>query len=173
MLWPRPIAALLAVFAATAAFAGPVPPQGSTHVDIVDFGIYCRPEITGTEPAPDTSLGYVNLLGGDTTIRLHQQEIPAILGISFGVIVLPHQTIIGARMETYRPDKADPDIWFADLYEGDQKIRGFTFDFEDEVLPGIWRMEAWDSDTRLYSIEFEVLPPSALPGISADCNMLS
>jgi hypothetical protein len=34
-------------------------------------------------------------------------------------------------------------------------------------------MEAWDGDRRLYSVEFEVVPPSALPGDLSDCNLLS
>jgi Domain of unknown function (DUF3859) len=173
MLLLRPITAVFAVFAVTAAFAEPAPPQGSAMTDIVDFGIYCRPSVAGTEAAPDTSLGYVNVLAEDPVFRHQQQEVPAIIGVSFGVLALSHQTILNARMETYRPGKTSPDVWYADMYEGQTKSRGFTFEFEDELLVGLWRMEAWDGDTRLYIIEFDVVPPSALPGIGADCNMLS
>lgn len=162
-----------AFFAFSAAVAEPSPPQGSAFADIVDFGIYCRPAVTGTQPAPDTTLGYVNVLGGETIIRYRQQQVPATLGISFGVIAQPRRTVLSARMETYRPGRTTPDIWYSDLYEASPSARGFTFEFENELMLGSWRMEAWDGDTQLYSVEFEVVPPAEQPGIGADCNMLS
>ncbi|MBK6468130.1 MAG: hypothetical protein IPF96_15700 [Rhodobacter sp.] len=66
-----------------------------------------------------------------------------------------------------------PEIWYSDLFADVPSMRGYSFDFEAELIPGLWRMEAWDGETRLYSIDFEVVPPSALPGIGSDCNLLS
>ncbi len=34
-------------------------------------------------------------------------------------------------------------------------------------------MEAYDGDTLLYRVEWEVLPGDQLPGVSSDCDLLA
>ncbi|MFZ1470420.1 MAG: hypothetical protein WAT09_15810 [Paracoccaceae bacterium] len=153
--------------------ADPGPPTSIVSVQILDYGIYCRPVIDGTTAAPGTPLGYVNNFSGAPTYRYRQQEVPALLGISFGLSVVSDISIANVRVETLRPGATAPDVWFTDLEAGSAHARGFSFDFEDELQMGLWKMEAWDGDTRLYSIEFDVVAPSALPEIGPDCNFLS
>ena len=169
-----PIAALaLAVLAALPAAADPAPPRLAAGVTLMDYGIYCQPEIASRESAPDTRLGYVNIFEGEPVFRLRQQEVPALLGMSFGLVVTSDRDHIQARMETWRPDSDAPDIWYTDIAAGERRMRGFSFDVADELVTGLWRLEAWDGAQQLYAIEFDVVPPSRLPGIGPDCNFLS
>ena len=155
------------------ALADPAPPTASVLAEIVEYGIYCKPKEAGRVDAPDTALGYINLFEGEFDFRFHQQQVPAQLGMSFGLIIRPAIDVPVARMETYKPGTTAPEVWYTDLHAGEPKTRGFSFDFPEELILGTWRMEGWDGDTRLYSIEFQVVPPSALPGIGPDCNLLS
>lgn len=164
---------LVLLWSATAALADPAAPQSAQGIRFVEIGIYCRPESEGTEPAPETSLGYINLLATLPEFIHRQQRIPAALGISFGVVVQADHDILQARIETWKPGRDRPEIWYTDLYADTPRMRGFAFDFPEELILGTWRMEAWDGDTRLYSVEFEVQPASTLPGISSDCNLMS
>jgi hypothetical protein len=172
-LFKRTLIALPVTLVALAALAEPAPPVASPGVEIIGVGVYCRPEIETTEDAPETELGYVGLLPGVPELVFQQQEIPARLGISFGIITVTDRDIPGARMETWRPGAERPDIWYSDVIAGSPRISGFGFDFANELITGTWRMEAWEGDTRLYSVEFEVLPGTALPGVSSDCSLLS
>jgi hypothetical protein len=49
----------------------------------------------------------------------------------------------------------------------------FRFDYDHELVPGIWRFEAWEAGTLLYSVEFEVVPAEALPQIAQACGATS
>jgi hypothetical protein len=170
---PRLLTLLVLLFSATLALADPAPPTAIPGIRITDFGVYCRPDSEGTEPAPETSLGYINLLSALPEFVHRQQDIPATMGTSFGVVVQADRDILQARIETWKPGRDQPEIWYTDLFADTPRMRGFAFDFPEEVILGTWRMEAWDGDTRLYSVEFEVRPAESLPGISSDCNLLS
>ena len=161
------------VAAALPVLADPAPPLATPLVTIVEYGIYCRPDVEGTEAAPETSLGYINVFSGLPEFRFQQQQVPARLGVSFGLVVESSVDVAQVRMETWKPGREVPEIWYSDLFADVPSMRCYSFDFEAELIPGLWRMEAWDGETRLYSIDFEVVPPSALPGIGSDCNLLS
>ncbi|HMS96406.1 MAG TPA: DUF3859 domain-containing protein [Tabrizicola sp.] len=167
----RPL--LCAAILATPASAELAPISSAPGIVVESYGIYCKLDSEGREEAPLTDLGYVDLLPGMPDFAFRQRQVPARLGISFGIIILSDRDIPEARVETTRPGPADPDIWYDSIFAGEPDFTGFSFDFEHELMPGIWRMEAFDGPTRLYSVEFEVLPGGELPGISSDCNLLS
>lgn len=166
---------------AVAAFAlltGPAnaelaPITAAPGIKVESLGVYCNVESSGREDAPETDLGYIDLLTGIPEFAFEQREIPARLGISFGLVATSDRDISQARIETTRPGAAKPDIWYSDFIAGEPALRGFSFDFARELTPGIWRMDAFDGARLLYSVEFEVLPGTELPGVSSDCNLLS
>ena len=171
-------ATLLAACLSALVFCGPAhaeiaPPTAAPIIEITEYGIYCRPQTVSRSEAPETTLGYVDVFEGSPEFRYRQQEVPARIGVSFGVEVMPATDILNVRIETWRPGAGVPDIWYTDFYADTITMRGFAFDFEEELILGRWRMEAWDNDTRLYSVEFEVVVPSALPAIGSDCIFLS
>ena len=153
--------------------ADPIPPIASPGIQITEYGIYCKPDTERTEDAPETSLAYIQVFTGQPEFRYRQQDVPARLGVSFGVVVVSDVTIPEVRIETWKPGADKPEVWYTEFAAGGESMRGFSFDFEEELLTGMWRMEAWDGDTRLYSVEFDVLPPSSLPGVGSGCAFLS
>lgn len=166
-------ATLILALATGAALAELAPPRSGTGITLDKVGIYCRMETDGREAAPDTDLGYIQILAATPEFVFEQREVPARLGISFGVMSTSDRDILDARIEVYRPDTPKPDVWYSTFVANSPMLRGFSFDFAHELVPGIWRFAAFDGDIELYSVEFEVLPGSELPGISSDCNLLS
>jgi hypothetical protein len=171
---PRFLAALaLVALASLPATAEPAPPFTAPGVTIQDFGIYCRPGTTTLEAAPETTLGYIHKLSGLPVIAFRQQEVPARLGIHFGVIIRTDRDISGVRAETWKPGATRPEVWFTDHLADTPRARGYLLEFPEELLTGIWRMEAFDGATLLYSIEWELRPGDELPGVSSDCDLFS
>ena len=89
-----------------------------------------------------------------------------------GIVRKTADTIVKGKTSDVEKARALYDWVVANSYR-EPKTRGFSFDFPEELILGTGRTEGWDGDTRLYSIEFQVVPPSALPGIGPDCNLLS
>lgn len=140
---------------------------------IEKVGIYCKVDAEGRVDAPETELGYIQTMIAVPEFAFEQREVPARLGISFGILVTSDHDIPQARMEVTRPGLSKPDIWYSDFSAGGSEVRGFSFDFENELAPGVWLFAAYEGDQQLYSVEFEIVPGSELPGISSDCNLMS
>lgn len=173
----RPLHALLAALflaaAAIPALAELAPVRTAPGLVIEKLGIYCKLESEGREDAPGTDLGYIQVLAVTPDFAFEQREIPARLGISFGIMAISDRDIAQARVEVSRPGLSKPDVWYSDFNAGVAEVRGFSFDFAHELVPGIWRFAAYDGSVELYSVEFEILPGTELPGVSSDCNLLA
>jgi Domain of unknown function (DUF3859) len=168
-------ALVLGFLVATGSSAGAntsVPVTGP-GITIEAVGIFCRQGTTRREAAPGTTLGYVELVDGLPEIAFQQRTVPARIGVQFGVIFTADRDIPGIRNETWKPGATTPEVWSTDLLAGVTRSRGYSFDFNEELLTGIWRMEAFNGAELLYSVEFEVVSGSELPGIGSDCNLLS
>lgn len=167
------LSALIAGALALPALAELAPISAAPGIAIEKVGIYCKVETEGRVDAPETELGYIQTMVATPEFAFEQREVPARLGISFGILVTSDREIPVARMEVSRPDLPKPEVWYSDFTAGAAEIRGFSFDFANELVPGIWRFSAFDGDQLLYSVEFEILPGSELPGVSSDCNLLA
>jgi Domain of unknown function (DUF3859) len=166
-------ALLVAVLATGPVAAEPAAPVTAPGIVIEGAGIYCRTGTTLREEAPGTSLGYIQLFDSQPEFAFRQLQVPARLGVHFGVVVTANRDIAQVRNETWKPGAAQPEVWFADLQADAPKARGFSFDFPEELVTGTWRMMSFDGDTLLYAVEFEVVPGDTLPGVTSDCNLLS
>lgn len=164
---------LCVAFSAAAALAELSSPIVGPGITIQEMGIYCRTDTEATEPAPETALGYIFVLDQIPEFAFKQRLVPARLGVSFGLVVTADRDIAGARIDTWRPGATSADIWYSDFTAGVPRMRGFSFDFADELVTGLWRMEAYDGDTMLYSVAFDVRPGSEMPGVTSDCDLLS
>ena len=167
------LALVIPFVVANPTFAEPAPPVSDPEITLISFGIYCKPPVIDRQEAPDTRLGYIDLLEGTPEIRFQQQEIPARLGVSFGVVVQSPATLDPIRIEVWQPGSTKSESWAGALEAGFDHYSGFSFDTPEELQLGLWRMEAWEGDRRLFSVEFDVVPPSTLPGASSDCDLLS
>ena len=153
--------------------ADPAPPFVAPGVTILDLGVYCRPGSMTREDAPGTTLGYIQKLEKVPDMAFRQQEVPARIGVHFGIVVVTDRDIAGVRAETRIPGAGQPEVWFTDHTAGLPRTRGFVFEYEHELVPGPWVMEAYDGSTLLYRVEWQVMPGSQLPGVSSDCDLLS
>lgn len=170
---PTPLLTLLAALAAGPALADPAPPSTAPGIVIEAFGVHCNIESEGTQAAPGTESGFINLLSGTPEFTHRQQEVPARIGISFAVIAVPDRDIFDARLVTWKPGATQPEYWVSDMAAHEPSIQGFMFETPSELITGLWRLEAYEGDTQLYSVEFDVLPGDQLPGVTSDCNLLS
>ena len=168
-----PLLALPAALAAATAMADPAPPEAAPGILIENHGVHCNVETTGTQAAPDTESGEVNLLSGTPEFAFPGQEVPARLGISFGVVAVPDRDIFNVQFLTWKPGATKPEFWFADMTADAPHIQGFMFETPPELVTGLWRFEAREGDTTLYRVEFDVRPGSDLPGVTSDCHLLS
>lgn len=163
----------VALLLAQPAVAEPAPPFTAPGVTVIDFGVYCRPGTSTREAAPGTTLGYINRIQGLPVMAFRQQDVPARLGVHFGVIVVIDRDISNVRAETWKPGATQPETWFTHHVADVPRARGYLFEFPEELVPGTWRMDAYEGETLLYSIEWNVRPGTELPGVTSDCDLLT
>jgi hypothetical protein len=166
---------ILALALALPLRAEPALPQADPLVATLKVGVFCALQAMDQRPAPGTLSGWIHVPDG--LIDFHwpdRQVVPAVLGLAFGV---KSQMVPGVfasgEMRVYRPGRATPETWDSTFSDTGEQFGFFRFDREDELIPGIWRFEAWEGATRLYSVEFEVVPAAALPDIAQACGATS
>lgn len=170
----RALSALLAL--TLPAWAEPAPPQSAPLVARLEVGVFCALLAMDQRPAPGTLSGWVHVADG--TIDFHwpdRQVVPAALGLAFGVKaeLVPGAFVAYAEMRVWRPGSDQPEIWDSTFSDAEGGVNFFRFDHDHELIPGIWRFEAWDAGSRLYAVEFEVVPAAALPQIALACGATS
>lgn len=169
------LALILALAAGSAAVAEPGPPDPGPMVAELKVGVFCALQAMDRRPAPGTLSGWIHVPEGE--IDFHwpdRQVVPAAIGLAFGVKSRMQAGVFASgEMRVYRPGSAMPEVWDSSFTDLSDQFGFFRFDREDELIPGSWRFEAWESETQLYSVEFEVVPAAALPDIVQACGAIS
>lgn len=167
--------ALVVSLAARPLMADPAPPSAGPLVASLTVGVFCALQEMDKRPAPGTLSGWIHVPDGP--IDFHwpdRQVVPAAIGLAFGV---KSQMLSGVfasgEMRVYRPGSALPETWESTFSDTGEQFGFFRFDRDDELIPGLWRFEAWADTTLLYSVEFEVIPAAALPDIVQACGAIS
>lgn len=171
----RAIALLLAL-AAWPLGADPQPPQPSPLIATLEVGVFCALQAMDQAPAPGTLSGWIHVPDGEITFHWpDRQVVPASLGLAFGVKaqLVPGAFAAYAEMRVYRPGRTEPEVWASSFTDIAPSVGFFRFDHDHELVPGIWRFEAWDGPTQLYAVDFEVVPAAALPEIAQACGATS
>lgn len=158
------------------AFAEPLPPAPGPMVARLEVGVFCALQAMDQMPAPGTLSGWIHVVDGD--IGFHwpdRQVVPAALGLAFGVkaTLQPGSKAAFAQMRIYKPGLATPEVWENVFSDISPSLSFFRFDTPAELVPGVWRFEAWQADIQLYAVEFEVVPAAALPDIADACGAMS
>jgi len=170
-----------------ALLALPLPPaaQGADEVgraiSAFEAGIICAPEVTGTNPAPDTIAGVTNIVDGPVEFVSRGRNVPAVLGMGFGARaqakggdIFPVTVVV-----THPPmgDAGQTRQSYETIVRGDEmSITLYQFDFDYELLPGPWVIEAYDGDLLLFRANFTVVAPALVPELATLCgyeNLLS
>ena len=172
----RWLAPLIWIGLAVGALAQPAAPVTAPTVGLLELGVFCTPVEMGEAPAPGTVSGKVHVPFDD--IRFDwpdRQVVPAKIGLAFGVRaeLAPGNSVPFGELRVYLPGRDLPEIWGSSFSDLGATFSFFSFDRDEELIPGIWRFEAWDGENRLYLVEFEVVPAAFEPGIAGSCGAVS
>ncbi len=146
------------------------------ELELVEQGLYCREEIGGKVPAPQTELGYIHTALGKSGPVAITRTVPAAIGFAFGVRLRarPGSERIFARFSVehpgIRPGERVLESWDTSFVPEEPSLNRFLFEYETELRPGLWVMEARHGDQLLYRQEFDVVPPAEAPALLAACS---
>ena len=142
----------------------------------IEAGIVCAAENGRREPAPGTRLGYVYMVGGDLTLGLSTRRVPALPGLSFGVLATAAEgnEALGVTIIVTHPpmgaEGSTRDTWESNFFAGSPTASFFRFEYPEERVPGEWTIQAVAGDRVLYSARFEVVHPAAMPDFVDPCQ---
>ena len=168
------LALLCLPFAAVA--QAPLPDVISDDMASVEAGVICAPESTGTAEAPGTVAGTTHLIGEEPPFVAVTRRVPAVLGVGFGVKArsVDAAGLYPVLMTVTHPPMGDGAVTtqtFETTIRGtDPSLTFYQFDFDYELLPGIWQMTASSGDVTFYRTTFEVLPPDQVPELARICG---
>lgn len=173
----RAVLTLVLVLAPQLATAEAEADYVSDRIGHFEAGIACAQEAAGSEPAPGTVSGTVDIIEETPQFISTGRAVPAALGVSFGVIVGAESGIAldgvvvrlthppfpgrGATEQTYVTTMNPAEVPSAMFY---------GFDEPYELALGPWTFEAWHGGELLYRASFTVVAPETLPGLAAACG---
>lgn len=141
----------------------------------IGAGILCAAETSTRQAAPDTRLGFIDLVEGEITLGRDTAVIPALPGLAFGVLATVAEgagrfgvTIVVTHPPT-GPEGTMRESWTTDFVAGDSTANFFRFDLPEERVPGDWTLQAEQEGQVLYTARFRVVDPASLPGFTDPC----
>ena len=153
---------------------------GSVSPDIISLeaGIVCPPVSIGSTPAPGTVAGTTHIIEKEPPFVSNARRVPAVLGIGFGVKsqtdvvggldgvtwVVSHPSMGGDNVETQN--------FVTRISDLKPSFKFYQFDYAYELLPGPWQMTAMRGENILYQVNFDVVPPEAVPELARVCGYL-
>ncbi|MFY0634398.1 MAG: DUF3859 domain-containing protein [Vannielia sp.] len=167
------LAALL--LSALPAAAGPAPSMDSGAIAALEFGIVCPPRVVGSETAPGTENGRVDIFEGEPRFIDSGGMVPDTLGMSFGVRAwaqegtAPRNVTIKSLHPRFPGTGTSEQSFGSSIAPGRPMTHIYTFDMPHEAAPGLWQLQAEAEGKLLYSVPFEVVPPAAYTGPALDC----
>jgi len=148
----------------------------SKQIARLEVGVICAPPNVGETPAPGTVAGTTHLIDVEPAFVSLTRRVPAVVGMGFGVKAqsrdaagLPDVTIT----ITHPPmgKSATTSQTFQSRISGlDLSLTFYQFDFDYELVLGIWHLEARQGSDLLYSTTFNVVPPSKIPELATICG---
>lgn len=148
----------------------------SDQMASVEAGVICAPETTGELAAPGTIAGTTHLIAEEPPFIAVTRSVPAVLGVGFGIKSrsVDIMGLDGVTMTVTHPPMGDNAVTtqtFETVIRGtDPSLTFYQFDFDYELLPGTWQMQASAGDQVLYRATFEVLPPELVPELAQACG---
>jgi len=141
-----------------------------------DYGYFCALDPVEEQASPDTVSGTVQLVADLPTFIARDLNVPAQVGVGFGVHVqtLPQfagQVTVTSEHPPMGPNGVTRQSWVTDLSATEQNYVGYSFEYDYELLPGLWTLSAQANGRMLYSITFNILPPTQSPGVPCRQNI--
>lgn len=178
----RRIFILAVITLPVALIAAPQRDKISPDVASFETGVICAPPSVGEAAAPGTVAGTTHIIDVEPPFVSVNNRVPAVLGIGFGAKTMV-ENIAGIENVTMTithppmgPTKATSQTYQSYISGVDPSLTFYQFDFDYELLPGIWQMQAEAEGRVIYRTTFEVLPPDRVPELASICgfeNLLS
>ncbi|SIO33287.1 DUF3859 domain-containing protein [Vannielia litorea] len=168
------LAALLLSAATAAAEAGVT--LDNSRIAALEYGLACPLRIVGSEAAPGTENGRVDIFDGAPQFLDTGGVVPAALGISFGVRAWAQEgaPALSVTIRSLHPPFAGTgtsvQTFASSIAAGSPMTHIYTFDMPHEAAPGLWRLEAEAEGKLLYSVPFQVVPEAAYDGPLPACD---
>ncbi len=159
--------------------ASPVTADGTVFAKpplvLESFGVICdiRPE--GQRPAPGTVSGVLNLVEQDRQIDVPSVNVPAELGLSFGIraTLAPGTALPQLDMVVTHPPMGAAgqtvERWAITMNAGQHSLNLFTFEDRYELVEGPWLFQLVDEDEVLLQQPFLVTPQGSVPAVQQTC----
>jgi hypothetical protein len=173
---------LCAIVLPTCLLAAPQPDKLSPDVASFETGVICAPPSVGEAIAPGTVAGTTHIIEVEPPFVSVNNRVPAVLGIGFGAKTMA-DNIAGIDNVTMTithppmgPTQATSQTYQSHISGLDPSLTFYQFDYDYELLTGIWQMQAEADGRIIYRTTFEVLPPDQVPELAAICgfeNLLS
>lgn len=150
------------------ALAGPAP---------LEFGVFCAQMDFDRQDAPGTLRGVVNIIPGGNEIRWPQTQVPAEIGVGFGVWydMSTRDPGVIRTVVTHPPmgqDAIKQESWDSvfGFTNDDRRYSGFSFEYPDELVQGRWSFRIFYGDALIAEQIFWVVPPETHPDIVSTCS---
>ena len=149
-------------------------PTASDDVTDLKFGFYCDQDSQVERAAPDTITGTISVPETVPQFFALGQTGPAMLGLGFGVTAKITERLEGtATIRVEHPPQGEAGVtvesWQTDFSVEGLNFAGFSFDYDYELTPGLWRFSASRDGWPIYDVEFEILPEALSPLPSFPC----
>lgn len=155
---------VLSICVATALAAQSRAPGGAFFAK----GAFCAVEIVGEEVAEGTLSGTLNLVDGPPTFFSEGPVVPAQIGIGFGIHLDVEPAFAGSATVTTThppmgPEGVTRQTWVTNYQPGSLAYNGFTFEYDYELVTGLWTISAEAEGREIYHAEFNVIDPRFAP----------
>lgn len=170
------IAFSLFLLPVTALAQSPLPDTIAPSIASLEAGVICAPDDLGVAQAPGTIAGTTHVITEEPPFVAVTRRVPAVLGIGFGIKSLSQDGdgLSGVVMKVTHPPMGGNGITaqtFTTTIRGtDPSLTFYQFDYDYELLPGIWQLEASLADEVLYRTTFEVVPADQVPELAEVCG---
>ncbi|MEO9862470.1 MAG: DUF3859 domain-containing protein [Yoonia sp.] len=170
------VLALLICMPVVAFAQAPQPDVKAPAIASMEVGVICAPDTLGVREAPGTIAGTTHVIEEEPAFVAATRRVPAVLGIGFGIKsqALDIDGINGVQMTVTHPPMGATGQTvqtFASTIRGtDPSLTFYQFDFDYELLPGFWQIEASYAGETLYRTTFEVLPAEQIPELADICG---
>nr|WP_255552193.1 DUF3859 domain-containing protein [Maritimibacter dapengensis] len=134
-------------------------------LELIEAGVFCPIESAGTEAAPNTERGYIDLIEGDAPADFITTIVPGELEMAFGMRYKLEDGAGSANVlvTTLHPPFGNPPVtreeWVNTVWDDTPSVTLFRFDDAYEIQLGEWRMELRLGDEVVLRQTFFVIPP--------------
>ena len=152
-----------------------------TNPDLIDgfeYGLVCDTRVVGTTKAPDTDIGEINIISGGIVFSTHGTLVPVIPGLSFGVKTraMGDTQLDGVTFRVTHPPLigtgTTEQSWQGFIEANRLSAQLYSFDLPSELVTGTWTLAAYQGDTLIYRIPFNVIAPKDAPTYLKElCNL--